>query len=303
MIDLSKKNFLIAGLTRNCEANIKSNVKKINDAFSNSNSVQWIIIESDSNDETLKRLEELKEEFKLDYYSLGKLQNKYSLRTERIARCRNEYLEQIRCNSSYINIDYVVVADLDGVNNNLKPESVEKCWDLDVSWDACFANQSAPYYDIWALRHNIWSPNDCFKHEKFLKKNNFSEFKSRFISVYSKMIWIPKNAKPIKVNSAFGGLGIYKRKFFDEGIYKGLDKEGNEICEHVFFHTERKGSKNLFIVPSLINSSYNEHSRQSKRLNLLILFIASLFMSFNTMSKIKYTVRKNFKRLSSLVKK
>lgn len=303
MIDFSEANFLVVGLARNCQAYLKNDVTKINNAFSNSNSVQWLIIESDSTDETLKTLEKLKENFNLDYLSLGKLESRYSSRTERIASCRNEYLRQIRCNPTYKKIDYVVVADLDGANTNLKPHSVEQCWNLDEKWDACFANQSAPYYDIWALRHRLWSPYDCFEHEKFLKKNGVGEFKSRFISVYSKMIKIPKNAKPIKVNSAFGGLGIYKRIFFDEGIYEGLDKDGNEVCEHVFFHTERKGSKNLFIVPSLINSSYNEHSRQSKPLNLLILFITSRFMSFKTMSKIKYAVRKNFKRLSSLVKK
>lgn len=303
MIHHSKANFLIVGLAKDCQASLRNNIHKINKAFSNSNSTKWLIIESDSSDNTVETLELLKKEYNLEYLSFGMLKGKYPLRTNRIAYCRNQYLEQIRNNPLYKNIDYVVVADLDGVNTNLKPQSVEQCWNIDEKWDACFANQSAPYYDIWALRHRLWSPYDCFEHEKFLKMNGVGEFKSRFTSVYSKMIKIPKNAKPIKVNSAFGGLGIYKRMFFDEGIYEGLDKEGNEVCEHVFFHTERKGSKNLFIVPSLINSSYNEHSRQSKRLNLLILFITSRFMSFNTMSKIKYSVRKNFKRLSSLVKK
>lgn len=303
MFNFSKANFLVVGLARNCEFSIKNDVKKINNAFASSKSVQWIIIESDSSDKTIRNLEKLKEDVNLDYYSLGKLEDIYPLRTERIAACRNEYLRRIRCDENYNKIDYIVVADLDGVNSNLEPHSVEHCWNLDEKWDACFANQSAPYYDIWALRHNIWSPNDCFKHEEFLKNNGFDEFKSRLIAVYLKMIRVSKNAKPIKVNSAFGGLGIYKRDFFDEGFYKGLDKEGNEVCEHVSFHTERKGSKNLLIAPSLINSGYNEHSQQSKLSNLIILFIISRFLNFSAISKVKYFIKKLFKKLSLVLKK
>lgn len=292
MINFSEANFLIVGLARNCENSIISNIYALNAAFSKSRSIQWLIIESDSDDNTLSSLEQLKKEISIKYFSLGKLADKYPLRTERIALCRNEYLDRVRTNAIYDEVDYVVVADLDGVNTNLESSSVEHCWNLDEEWDACFANQSAPYYDIWALRHSLWSPNDCYLYEKYLKSNGYKDFLSRYLAVYSKMITLPTDSKPIKVDSAFGGLGIYTKEFFNEGSYVGVDSNNNEICEHVSFHIDRANNTNLIIIPSLINSGLNEHSRQAKFYNLLILFCLSCFMSFHTMSLIKCSFNK-----------
>lgn len=303
MIDFNKANFLVVGLARNCESSIENDIKKINNAFSNSNLVKWLVIESDSSDKTLKILQQLKKDINMDYCSLGKLSDKYPLRTERIAICRNEYIKQIRSNTIYDEVDYVVVADLDGVNINLESSSVEHCWNLDEEWDACFANQSGPYYDIWALRHSLWSPNDCYLYEKYLKSNGYKDFLSRYLAVYSKMITLPTDSKPIKVDSAFGGLGIYTKEFFNEGSYVGVDSNNNEICEHVSFHIDRANNTNLIIIPSLINSGLNEHSRQAKFYNLLILFCLSCFMSFHTMSVIKYSFNKLLKKIKLTFKR
>jgi len=295
MIDFNKANFLIVGLARNCEFSIENNIKKINNAFSNSNLVKWLVIESDSSDETLTILQQLKKDINLDYSSLGKLADQYPLRTERIALCRNEYLKQIRSNTIYHEIDYVVVADLDGVNIKLESTSVEQCWNLDEKWDACFANQSGPYYDIWALRHPLWSPNDCYMHENFLKSSGYKDFLARYLAVYSRMITLPTNSKPIQVDSAFGGLGIYTKEFFNKGSYIGVDSDNNEICEHVSFHIDRIKNTNLIIVPSLINGGLNEHSKQAKFFNLFLLFCLSCFMSFHRVHEIRYDFRSNDK--------
>lgn len=295
MIDFNKANFLVVGLARNCESSIQNDIKKINNAFSNSNLVKWLVIESDSSDETLTILQQLKKDIDLDYSSLGKLADQYPLRTERIALCRNEYLKQIRSNTIYDEIDYVVVADLDDVNIKLESTSVEQCWNLNEKWDACFANQSGPYYDIWALRHPLWSPNDCYMHENYLKSSGYKDFLARYLAVYSRMITLPSNSKPIQVDSAFGGLGIYTKEFFNEGSYIGVDSDNNEICEHVSFHIDRTNNTNLFIIPSLINCGLNEHSKQSKFYNLFLLFCLSCFMSFHRMQQIRHAYGSNDK--------
>jgi hypothetical protein len=55
----------------------------------------------------------------------------------------------------------------------------------------CSANHNGLYYDIWALRHQIWNPVDPFIQSLFFQ-NNYSRIKSLLISVCWKMIKIPK---------------------------------------------------------------------------------------------------------------
>lgn len=65
------------------------------------------------------------------------------------------------------------------------------------------------HYDAWAFRFNHWAEHDMswFPH------------------------WYPPvGSTPIAVNSAFGGLAIYRPEAFFAGTYSGGD------CEHVAFH-------------------------------------------------------------------
>ena len=60
---------------------------------------------------------------------------------------------------------------------------------------------------------------------------------------------IPTNSDWIEVDSAFGGLAIYKKKCFDIGHYVGTYSNGKEVCEHVSFNLQLKKnvtSKNRF---------------------------------------------------------
>ncbi len=57
----------------------------------------------------------------------------------------------------------------------------------------------------------------------------------------------------IKVNSAFGGLGIYKINNILKSKYSS---ENGKNCEHVYFNTNiNKKFGNMFIDKKLINSS------------------------------------------------
>ena len=68
------------------------------------------------------------------------------------------------------------------------------------------------------------------------------------------MIKIDSSEKVIPVDSAFGGLAIYKKSCIpDEAEYIGLSKNGEKICEHVSFHNSIKKNKgSIFINPKLI---------------------------------------------------
>lgn len=258
---LAEVKILCVGLARNCEKTILADIARITDCFRNFKSVEWLIVESDSSDGTVRLLEEESRRRKLTCITMGNLRDRMPQRTERLAHCRNRYVEFICSGSSSVDADYIAIVDLDGVNDALTVQSIESCWSLAVEWDACFANQRGRYYDIWALRHNFWSPNDCFKQRAFLTSMGKSSLLSHYLSVASRMLNVPVTSDPIAVDSAFGGLGIYKKSAFEGVVYIGLGEAGEEVCEHVSAHEKmRQRGAALFINPQMINARANSHS-------------------------------------------
>lgn len=258
---LSTYGFLIVGLVRNCADKIVADVARLRQAIGAAKQVHWLLIESDSNDLTLVALEKLSKQIpNFRFISLGTLRSTMPLRTQRIAHCRNEYLKQIRQCDAYKNLDYVIASDFDGLNTHLSAAAIESCWERN-DWDMCSANQLGPYYDIWALRHPLWSPNDCWAQFHFLAAYEPDTEKNLFDSVYSRMIRIPAESSWIEVDSSFGGFAIYKKELFSLADYVGLDDAGKELCEHVAFHAQLKSQgARLFINPKLINANYTEHT-------------------------------------------
>jgi hypothetical protein len=256
-------NFLVAGLVRNCAAQLANDVKRLRSALSQSNNLQWLLIESDSSDNSRSVLEDLTNEIAgFRFISLGNLENDIPRRTERMAYCRNTYLNELSDNPTYRNITHVIVSDFDGLNTHLTKDAVWSCWER-TDWDVCTANQRGPYYDIWALRHKDWCPNDCWAQYAFLKQYNRNTKKTLYASVYSKMIEIPTDGDWIEVDSAFGGLAIYKRDAIEMARYIGLNENGEDLCEHVLFHrTLKQRGCRIFINPKMINAEYTEHSEQ-----------------------------------------
>ena len=261
--DPRAKKFLFVGLAKNCSQSIKTDIAKIQSALKEFNYVQWLVVESDSRDATVKKLGELEREIKnFRYVSLGALRKDFPLRTARIAHCRNHYLGELNGNPIYAHIDYVIVADLDGVNDQLTQRGLLSCWARD-DWDVCTANQRGPYYDVWALRHKTWSPNDCWSQYRFLMEHGLSANESLFVAIHSRMIKIDENLDWIEVGSSFGGLAIYRRKALEGAQYVGLDDEGGMVCEHVQLHaTLRAHGGRIFINPALINTGYTSHTKK-----------------------------------------
>lgn len=262
----SRYKFLLLGVIRNGGYALAENIKTIEESFSRYGSVDWFVVESDSDDETVQNLtllSDAKPNFR--FLSMGKLRDRHPQRTERISIARNRYLQELRNFSEYQNVDYVVVADLDGVNGQLSEAAIRSCWVDSPDWDVCCANQLAPYYDIWALRHREWSPNDCQIQYKFLVKNGFSAERALQVAVFGRMIRVAPARDWIEVDSAFGGLAIYRRQVLNSLIYKGLDSDGNEVCEHVSLHQQiKERGGRIFINPRFINGGWNEHSREMK---------------------------------------
>lgn len=270
MISLHESLVLIVGLARDCESQISRSITKLRESFSSAKTLKFLIIESDSSDDTQDVLKRIALEYdNFNYTSLGYLQEQYPKRTERIAFCRNYYLQLIEDRSEYYNVDYVVIADLDGVNDKLSKDSVVSCWSR-TDWDVCTANQDGPYYDIWALRHYLWSPNDCWKQAEFLMHHGLGRFNSIFSAVYSRMIKIPSHADWIEVESAFGGLAIYRKNMLENVSYVGLSPDGKEVCEHVSLHHQiRDKGGRIYINTKMVNARAVEHTSNSTGLGLV----------------------------------
>ena len=260
--DLQRSNILVVGLARNCARHIETDIAKLRLALASFPNLYWLVIESDSSDDTNKRLEALALQISnFRHLSLGALRKKMPFRTERIAHCRNKYLQEIRENPLYESINYMIVADLDGLNDSINEQALLSCWTRD-DWDVCTANQRGPYYDVWTLRHSVWSPNDCFEQARFLMQQGISSEKALSAAVFSRMIRIPENAEWIAVDSAFGGLAIYRREVIGSARYVGLNDAGQEVGEHVAFHYSlKKTGAKIFINPKFINASYTEHTQ------------------------------------------
>lgn len=267
MNDVCTKTLLVVGLARNCGKTIQADIKRLLAALGSFQNLHWLVIESDSQDDTVTALQVLEKEVRnFRYISLGNLRGTLPLRTQRIAHCRNRYLEELRNAAGYRDVDYIVAADLDGINTLLTADAFLSCWARD-DWDVCAANPRGPYYDIWALRHERWSPNDCWAHYKFLSDHGLGAEKAMWAAVFSRMITLDERSEWVRVDSAFGGLAVYRRQALEGASYIGLSVDGGEICEHVTLHTQlaAKGCR-MFINPRLINTAFTQHSNQLRLL-------------------------------------
>lgn len=268
MKQLKDAEILICGTARNIEKTLLNDYNIISASFSIAKAVHWLIIESDSSDDTLDLLSNLKAtNHNFHYISLGNLSKEITSRVERICFCRNIYLAELQKPN---NISYLVVADLDGTNSLLTKEAVLTCWSRN-DWDVCTANQDGPYYDIYALRHPSWQSNDCLQEYEFLSAFSKNVKQVKFASIYSKMITIPANSEWIEVDSAFGGLAIYKTHLLKGLCYDYADSNGKTTCEHVALHKKiRERGGRILINPKLINCKLNEHSSYRLKLNGLL---------------------------------
>jgi len=223
------------------------------------------------------------------FTGLGDLKNLIPDRVERIRYCRNQYVKYIRENFEIHKWDYIVVADLDGMNGALSASAVKSCFTR-VDWECCLSNQTGGYYDIFALRESKWQPGNYFEEVEAarakIRKPELAKsiFLNRFRlilledsikrnAIYSKMKRIPRGSSWVPVDSGFGGLAIYKPLVFLKFDYSRLNPQGRD-SEHVDLHLKmRQEGNRIFINPDFVNSKWNTYNvnkffliRQARRL-------------------------------------
>ena len=269
---------LLVGTVSNVSKEVSRDLEAILASLSRFSDVSIFLVESDSSDATLEVLEAIKAKNRnFDYITLGLLRTRIPDRIERIRFCRNEYVRFIRELSLGKTPDYVIVADLDGMNRKITEQAVDSSF-IRHDWDAVFANQRGGYYDILALRHDIWQPGNYsddlvwYRSLVIPVRSNYLRFyemlrlrlrfdKARKLAIYNKMLRLTSAHPWIEVNSAFGGLGIYRSQVFLKHDYSSLPDSKSGVNEHVTLHSKmRNDGLRLFINPSLINSNWNTYN-------------------------------------------
>lgn len=201
----------------------------------------------------------------------GVLAERLPRRTERVAYLRNACIDEIRL-SAWAGYDHLVVADLDDVLAS--PLAIEGFAQA-IDWlegaptrAAVFANATPRYYDVWALRHDRWCPRDCW-HPIWGRSADETFEAAKFREVFSRQIEIPADLPPIAVQSAFGGLGIYRMPVALAARYCGLDAAGSEVSEHVAFNeTIARAGSELHIFPPLRVQAPPDHLYQAAAFSL-----------------------------------
>ena len=259
------RNLLIVGLARNVEEVLPREISRLSSVLSTFyGAVEFHIVESNSTDQTVLVLRELSSKIPgLSYECLGDLQRKIPDRIERLRYCRNRYIDFYRKNPK--RYSEVMVVDFDIRNNRLKRDSIANVLNEGLDWDALFANQKGRYFDIYALREDKWCPGDCMAEVGELVEAGTSKEKAKEIAIWNRMKKIPRTSNLIKVDSAFGGLAIYKSWIFDQFDYSTeMTPIGPQESEHVALHYKvRSAGGNLYIHPRLNNFAWNPHNLSS----------------------------------------
>lgn len=249
---MEKKSFIICCTVKNEAKTLKKFFRTLNNLIKNIENYFIIFVLSDSYDDSKNLIVNflknkkgilLEKNFKNEIGRFAKLET-----------CRNFYLEYISNDEELSKFTYMLVLDVDGVNNLLNYRKLNQSIQKE-SWNGIFASQKLFYYDIFALRKKKYLETDCFKKLKSeIKISSYFNYKNIFYDNISKFFFIKKHFKVryISVDSAFGGCGIYKLKTCLNYRY---NSKNNEVCEHVGFNEQiSKNFGGLYIDTSLTNS-------------------------------------------------
>ena len=288
---IRENKIALVSIAKNIEFSFSRDFEIVTNSFADFNVLKWVIVESNSTDDSMEVLQKYSSEHSFVHLKTIVDENPEKPRTFHLASARNECLDILKESKILDEVDYVVVYDLNNLNKSLTRESVNSCFQRS-DWSVVTANQDGPYYDIFALRHQYWNNLDCWQVYKYML--NLYPKRFRFIwdaalwnAVYSKMIKIDEKSEWIRVDSAFGGIAIYKSNCIRDGRYVGLTEDGLEVCEHVSLNmgiNQKNGD--IYINPEFINFKLTDHSKRRK-----------YFVYYNTKYYIVNNLRKSLDRV------
>jgi hypothetical protein len=239
-------HIVVVGIVRDIAEILKLNIERVMNILPMFKEYSVFIYENDSNDGTQQVLEEAQQKYgvhRFKYTSQTKIDSHLAIeyqgkgRFERMAKFRNEYVQELR-KPEYDQVDYVMVLDWDlrGMFNdqhmyklfhNTKPPP----------FDAMFAHVQNRYPVARNPISSVYSFNEGYDTLALVLLNGKGGKQVRLI--------LYEYDEPCHVRSAFNGMGIYRKVIFDTLEYRG-DK-----CEHICFHEDmwKQGYTQTYIIP------------------------------------------------------
>ncbi len=241
-----------AGLARDCEDAITLNLEaliRIAD-FRDNHQCNIFLLENDSRDRTGEILLDFSKKFadRVKLWQFPGLSSEKTKRIDRLAWCRNFLLEQIRRSVSDPAASLYVPIDLD--DQILASLDTASFWRAVDRFEADSINGIFPisrpyYYDLLALRVPGWVEAD---HQELVaaSRPRVGWFRSLQQFVFARQLPVSSFAADtlIPVDSAFGGMGIYRFLAIAASRYQ-VNWLGHYFeCEHVSFN---QGMSSLYI--------------------------------------------------------
>lgn len=244
----------ICSIARDCQKNLKYNIRKIEKLRSCFADSEVIIFENDSKDGTLKILESWEQESNNVLIKSEKYQNTTipknanggnpyfsRYRIEKMSFYRNKYVEIL--NTNKFKRDFVMVIDLDIANFSIDGIAhsfgVKQDWSCMTSFGTSLSKTlRMQYHDTYALIESGYQVLPMT--EQTINQNR------------KKFALLKKGMPLIAVDSAFGGLAIYDWNLLKGKYYsciKNNDARVQVLCEHVSLNKQLGG--NIFINPNM----------------------------------------------------
>jgi len=278
-----QRRAVFAGVARDCAAHLPGVLANLERLSALYDEVAFCFVENDSKDNTASQLFEWGRNrrefylFNLDGLGLGRL----GVRTLRLEYARNLYLSFVRSHPYFDGFDQLVVIDMDDAGGYpIDPgrfEAAQSLLDCDTRLAGVFANQIGTYYDLWALREPGWCPDDIWLTMAIATlESDVSDELAYERHFVPRIRSIDPSSAPIEVDSAFGGLGIYRLSAirtsaanYHGAQLRAFTTQSGKIavvrmqqCEHVALNLGlRAAGHRLCIVPGLLNRVFSANVR------------------------------------------
>jgi glycosyltransferase involved in cell wall biosynthesis len=231
---------VICGITKDDAETLPRTIRRIERTGASFREHRVVVFENDSTDGTPAILREWagrNPNVRILSESLRGLPDFPKDRYGRLACCRNRYLD-------HLNGEYVIVVDmdlrggwsLDGIASTF----AETGWDAVASNSIGYHNLRRSYYDVAALR------------PRTVLKDGWS------YRVFGEGWQLRRGDPMIPVESAFGGLCVYRREVFLSRRYAGASG-GVPACEHLALNAD--GRLRFFLNPSQITVAGTQEAK------------------------------------------
>ena len=244
---MKRASLIICGITRNDGETLPLTIRRIEKTGSLFGDYRVVVFENDSTDQTptlLRQWEAQNARVTILSESLRNLPVLSAGRFQILAHCRNRYLNFVNDSRDLDGFEYIMVVDMDlrgGWSlDGLASSFAETGWDAMAANAIGYHNLRRTYYDKLALK------------PQSLLRNNL------FLRLFGEGWQFRRNGPLVPVQSAFGGLCLYRRDALLSRRYSG-SSEGRETCEHHALNAD--GTWRFYLNPGQITVTGSQEAK------------------------------------------